>query len=154
MKSLDLEAGDLDGDDALQDQVEVHLGSDGHLLLESDLDLQGDGGAVLDQDWEGGNGHHVKCDWFRAAICLKQKNLSHLTCQCSPQNPYSSSVGGASRLSLRSLPEAAATRKARAKNFMARPRWTLGLRGHDFYLLFQEISFSYACFLSFRMGDV
>ena len=78
MKSLDLEAGDLDGDDALQDQVEVHLGSDGHLLLESDLDLQGDGGAVLDQDWEGGNGHHVKCDWFRAAICLKQKNLSHL----------------------------------------------------------------------------
>merc|ERR1719348_2042897 len=59
---------DLDGDDAFQDKVEVHLGSHGHLLVEGDLDLQSDGGTVLDQDGEGSNGHHVKRDWFGTAL--------------------------------------------------------------------------------------
>ena len=68
MESLDVKARDLDGDDTFQDKVEVHLGSHGHLLVEGDLHLQGDGGAVLDQDWEGSNGDHVKGEWFRTAI--------------------------------------------------------------------------------------
>ena len=69
-------------------------------------------------------------------------NSSTKSAFSSPQNPYSSSVGGARRFSLMSLAEAAATRKARAKNFMLRPRWTLVLCGPNFYLLFQEISIS------------
>ena len=68
MEAIDVEARDLDGDDAFQDKAKVHLGSHGHLLLEGDLDLQGDGGTVLDQDWEGSNGYHVKGDWFGTAL--------------------------------------------------------------------------------------
>ena len=68
VKSLNLKAGDLDGDDALEDQVEVHLGSHGHLLQQADLDLQGDAGTVLHQDGEWSNGHHIKCDWFGTSI--------------------------------------------------------------------------------------
>ena len=68
MEALDVKAGDLDGDDALQDKVEVHLGSHGNLLVQGDLDLQGDTGTVLNQDWEWSNGDHVKREWFWTAI--------------------------------------------------------------------------------------
>ena len=71
MKSLNLKAGDLDGDEALEDQVEVDHAAHRHFLVESDLDLKGDGGAVLDENWERSHRHHVEGEWFRAAIWKK-----------------------------------------------------------------------------------
>ena len=68
VKSLNLKAGDLDGDEALEDQVEVDHAAHRHFLVQSDLDLKGDGGAVLDENWERSHRHHVEGEWFRAAI--------------------------------------------------------------------------------------
>ena len=51
-QTLDVEAGDLDGDDALQHQVERHGSTSRQRLVEGDLDGEGDAGAVLDQDGE------------------------------------------------------------------------------------------------------
>ena len=51
-QTLDVEAGDLDGDDALQHQVERHGSTLRQGLVEGDLDGEGDAGAVLDQDGE------------------------------------------------------------------------------------------------------
>ena len=68
VKSLNLKAGDLDGDDALEDQVEVNLAAHRHFLVQSDLDLKGDGGAVLDENRERSHRYHVEREWLRAAI--------------------------------------------------------------------------------------
>merc|ERR1712127_184838 len=62
VETLNLQAGDLDGDDALEDKVEVDGGSRGNLLQ------QGDRGAVLHQDREGSHFKHVKGDRFGAAV--------------------------------------------------------------------------------------
>ena len=69
VETLNLQAGDLDGDDALEDKVEVDGGSRGNLLQQGDLHLQGDRGAVLHQDREGSHFKHVKGDRFGAAVC-------------------------------------------------------------------------------------
>ena len=52
MEALDVKAGYLDGDDALQHQVERHGGALRQRLIEGDLDGEGDAGTVLGQDGE------------------------------------------------------------------------------------------------------
>ena len=49
---LEFKAGDLDGEDALQHQVERHRGALRQRLIEGDLEGEVDAGAVLGQDGE------------------------------------------------------------------------------------------------------
>ena len=51
-QAINVEAGNLDGDDALQHQVQGDGGTLRQGLVEGDLDGEGDAGAVLDQDGE------------------------------------------------------------------------------------------------------
>ena len=55
MEALDLKAGDGDGNDSLEDELEVDQGPHGDLLVEGDLHLDGDGLAVGGEDGEGGD---------------------------------------------------------------------------------------------------
>ena len=68
VKSLNLKAGDLDGDDALQHQVQGDGGTLRQGLVEGDLDCQGDAGAVLDQDGERLHADVIDGGRLRAAV--------------------------------------------------------------------------------------
>ena len=68
VKSLDLQAGDLDGDDALQGELQGHRGSSCHHLVEGDLGGNGDGGAVGDNDGEGLHAEVVDGHGLGAAV--------------------------------------------------------------------------------------
>ena len=68
MEALDLQAGDSDGNDALEDELEVDQGPHGDLLVEGDLHLDGDGLAVGGEDGEGGDLGNVDSAWRGAAL--------------------------------------------------------------------------------------
>ena len=67
-QAINVEAGNLDGDDALQHQVQGDGGTLRQGLVEGDLDCQGDAGAVLDQDGERLHADVVDGGRLRAAV--------------------------------------------------------------------------------------
>ena len=67
-QTLDVEAGDLDGDDALQHQVERHGSTRRQGLVEGDLDGEGDAGAVLGHDGERLHADVVNGGRLRASV--------------------------------------------------------------------------------------
>ena len=67
-QTLDVEAGDLDGDDALQHHVERHGSTHRQGFVEGDLDGEGDTGAVLCQDGERLHADVVNGGRFRASV--------------------------------------------------------------------------------------
>ena len=67
-QAINVEAGNLDGDDALQHQVQGDGGTLRQGLVEGDLDCQGDAGAVLDQDGERLHADFVDGGRLRAAV--------------------------------------------------------------------------------------
>ena len=64
----DVKARDLDGDEALEDHVDAEPRSDGQLLEQGDLGVEGDGGAGLDEDGEGLDADVVQCGRLRTSI--------------------------------------------------------------------------------------
>ena len=67
-QTIDVEAGNLDGDDALQHQVERHGSTHRQGFVEGDLDGEGDTGAVLCQDGERLHADVVNGGRFRASV--------------------------------------------------------------------------------------
>ena len=67
-QAINVEAGNLDGDDALQHQVQGDGGTLRQGLVEGDLDCKGDAGAVLDQNGERLHADVVDGGRLRAAV--------------------------------------------------------------------------------------
>ena len=148
-EAINVQARYLDGNDSPEDHVEGHLGPHGDLLVQGDLDGDAEHCPVLNKDWERLDAHQVKSERLRTAICNKiwlqylsifdkmlvcsvllmtvdnvmESGVASPNHPYSPQNPYSTSVGGARRLSRRSFPETDATAarrpsRRRAKSLM------------------------------------
>ena len=77
MEALDFKAGDGDGNDSLEDELEVDQGPHGDLLVEGDLHLDGDGLAVGGEDGEGGDLGNV--DSARLGAALWEETVNDIT---------------------------------------------------------------------------
>ena len=71
MEALDVKAGDLDGNEALQYEAEGHLGPHLDDLAEGDLGGNGDQGPILDNDGERLDAEQVKSERLRTVVCKK-----------------------------------------------------------------------------------
>ena len=71
VNTIEVKAGDLDGNEALQYEAEGHLGPHLDDLAEGDLGGNGDQRPILDNDWEGFDAEQVKSERLRTVVCKK-----------------------------------------------------------------------------------